>query len=369
MANLITIDGSEGGGQMLRNAVALSAVTGRPIRVVNIRGARPQPGLRPQHLLAVRAVAEVCGAEVTGAAIGSREIEFRPGSIAAKLGWRLDVGTAGSVLLVLQSLLPALAVAPAPSELTLIGGTDVPFAPPFDHFQKVFLPALAEIGPQVEARLVRRGFYPKGGGEVRVEVRPAGTTQSFSWLNRGPLLGIRGRSYSQSLPAHIAERMRDAAVNVLREEGHRPGVEIEVVERGCGTQTGRRLREACVGGVHEPRPQPSEGCGIFLWAECEGGRRFAGSALGRRGKRAEEVGREAAHALLGELAREWAAESHLADQLIVWMAMADGPSEFTTGRITDHVRNAAVVAEQIASARFTLEEGMPSRVKCEPRRF
>jgi RNA 3'-terminal phosphate cyclase len=170
--------------------------------------------------------------------------------------------------------------------------------------------------------------------------------------------------------------MRDAAVNVLRGEGYRPEMELEVVERGCGTQTGRRLREACAGGVHEPRPQPSEGCGIFLWAECGSGRRFSGSALGRRGKRAEEVGSDAAQALIAELGlREpaeglpyatWAVESHLADQMIVWMALADGPSEFTTREITDHVRNAAIVAEAVAGARFTLEEGAPSRVKCEP---
>jgi len=120
-------------------------------------------------------------------------------------------------------------------------------------------------------------------------------------------------------------------------------IEAEIVERG-----------------------PSQGCGIVLWAECEGGRRFAGSALGRRGKRAEEVGREAAHALLYELAGDWAVETHLADQLIVWMALANGPCEFTTGKLTDHVRNAVTVAEAIAGARFTLEEGRPARVKCVP---
>jgi RNA 3'-terminal phosphate cyclase (ATP) len=143
--------------------------------------------------------------------------------------------------------------------------------------------------------------------------------------------------------------MRDEALRALAEG--RAGdtllphieVELELVERG-----------------------PSEGCGIVLWAECEGGRRFGGSALGRRGKRAEDVGRDAAHALRAEVSGDWAVEAHLADQMVVWMALADGPSEFTTGKITDHVRNAAIVAEAIAGARFTLEEGTPSRVKCEP---
>jgi RNA 3'-terminal phosphate cyclase (ATP) len=345
MNDLVTINGSEGGGQMLRNAVALSAVTGRPVRVTNIRGARPQPGLRPQHLLAVRATAEACGGRLAGAEIGSREIAFQPGEIRPLQGWRLDIGTAGSTMLLLQSLLPALARAEGPSQLTLTGGTDVPFAPPFDHFDRVFLPALWELGPRVTMQLVRRGFYPKGGGEARAVIEPAQAIEAFSWCERGPITRIVGRCYSQGLPSHIAERMRDSAVNMLHGHGHRAEVEFEVVERG-----------------------PSEGCGIVLWAECEGGRRLAGSALGRRGKRAEEVGREAAHALLAELAGDWAVESHLADQLIVWMALANGPSEFTTGRITDHIRNAVIVAEAIAGARFALEEGRPSRVKCEPAR-
>jgi RNA 3'-terminal phosphate cyclase (ATP) len=343
----VTINGSSGGGQVLRNAVALSAVTGRPVRVVNIRGARPQPGLRPQHLMSVRAVAQVCGATLTGAEIGSREIAFQPGEIMPRQGWRLDIGTAGSTMLLLQSLLPALARAEGPSQLTLTGGTDVPFAPPFEHFDQVFLPALSELGPRVTMQLVRRGFYPKGGGEVRVSVvgqeRVSCPVRPFTWIERGRLLGIRGRSYSQGLPSHIAERMRDSAVNVLVGSGYSPAVELDVVERG-----------------------PSEGCGIVLWAECEGGRRLAGSALGRRGRRAEDVGREAAHALLAELAGDWAVETHLADQLIVWMALADGPSEFTTAKLTDHVHNAVIVAEAIAGARFTLEEGRPARVKCEP---
>jgi RNA 3'-terminal phosphate cyclase (ATP) len=345
MTEPITINGSEGGGQMLRNAVALSAVTGRPVRVVNIRGARPQPGLRPQHLLAVRATAEACGGRLLGAEIGSREIVFEPGEVAPRQGWRLEVGTAGSVMLILQSLLPALAAANGPSELTLTGGTDVPFAPPYDHFDQVFLPALSELGPQVTMQLVRRGFYPKGGGQMRVIVgqeRVSCPVRSFAWTKRGAAVGIRGRSYSQGLPSHIAERMRSAALNVLSGSGQEPAVELEMLESG-----------------------PGEGCGIVLWAECEGGRRFAGSALGRRGKRAEEVGREAARALLSELAGDWAVETHLADQLIVWMALADGPSEFTTAKLTDHVRNAVIVAEAVAGARFALEEGRPARVKCE----
>ncbi len=344
MAELVVIDGSEGGGQMLRNAVALSAVSGRPVRVANIRGARPKPGLRPQHLTAIRAAAEACGAGLAGAEIGSREIEFRPGEIRPRTDWRFDVGTAGSLMLVLQCLLPALACAQTQSQITLIGGTDVPFAPPFDYFQEVFLPALAELGPRVDARLARRGFYPKGGGEVEVRVTPAEAIRPITWSERGRVTDIRGRAYSLGLPAHIVERMRKAALRTLAAAGHQePEIDSEVLPRGR-----------------------SEGCGIVLWAECEGGRRLGASALGRRGRRAEEVGEEAARALLDELESGGAVDSRLADQMIVWMAIADGPSELTTSRLTDHILSSVEVAEAVVGARFSLEEGPPALVRCHP---
>lgn len=340
----VTIDGSSGGGQILRNAVALSAVTGRPVRVENIRGARPRPGLRPQHLLAVEAAAEVCGAELHGAGIGSQSVEFRPGAIRSRQDWRLDVGTAGSVTLILQCLLPALAAAREASRVTLIGGTDVPFAPPFDYFAEVFAPAVRQMGVSVSARLVGRGFYPKGGGQVEVEVKPCESLAPIRWVERGSVKRIEGRSYSHGLPAHIAQRMRGAAVEALS-DGSYPGAEVELEVRAKG---------------------PSVGCGIVLWAECQGGRRLGASALGERGKPAEKVGREVAQALLGELRAGGAVDGHLADQMIVWMAVAGGPSELTTTGITDHIRSAAAVAEALAGAEFRFEDGPPAFVRCTP---
>lgn len=330
----------------MRNAIALAAVAERPVRVTNIRGARPQPGLRPQHLMAIQAVAQACRGRLTGGEIGSREIEFWPGRVESRAGWRLDVGTAGSLTLVLQCLLPALGQAPGESSLTLVGGTDVPFAPPFDYFQHVFLPGLAELGPRVEAQVIARGFYPKGGGEVRVRILPSPGIRGVHWTERGPVKRILGRAFSMGVPAHIAERMRDAAAAALRAAGHADAhIELEVALSGR-----------------------SEGCGIALWAECESGQRLGGSALGRRGKRAEEVGKEAAQALLDELSGPGAVDSHLADQLIVWLALADGASEFTTNRVTDHIRSAAQVAEAVGRAAIQIEEGPPVRVRCEPAR-
>ncbi len=163
---MITIDGASGGGQILRNAIALAAVRGAPVRVTNIRAQRPKPGLRPQHLLGLRAVAELCCGELQGAEIGSSEISFAPGTLQSRTDWQLDVGTAGSVTLLLQMLLPALAHTPEPSSVTLIGGTDVPFSPPIDYLVRTLLPALRLMGVEAEVQLLQRGFYPKGGGRV-----------------------------------------------------------------------------------------------------------------------------------------------------------------------------------------------------------
>lgn len=340
MADPVTIDGAAGGGQVLRNAVALAAVCGRPVRVANIRGARPQPGLRPQHVTAIRAVAEVCGASLTGAEIGSREIEFRPAEVSARTGWRLDVGTAGSLTLVLQCLLPALAHADRESELTLVGGTDVPFAPPADYFRQVFAPALARLGPAVESRVMARGFYPKGGGELRVRVCPA-PVRPVRWVERGPVVAVRGICFSQGLPEHIVARMREGARRAL--EGLPVEIEAEARTRGA-----------------------SEGCGIVLWAQCERAPAPLGaSALGRRGTPAERVGENVARSLQQELSGG-AVDSHLADQMIVWLALASGDSEFTTSRASDHLRSAAAVARVVTGAQVEIGEGAPVRVHVRP---
>lgn len=345
MLEPVVIDGSAGGGQMLRNAVALSAVTGRPLRVENVRGARPRPGLRPQHVSAVQALARACGAEVVGAEIGSRELEFRPGRVEAQSACGTDVGTAGSLTLVLQCLLPPLARTSGESTLTLIGGTDVPFAPPLDYFAEVFAPALAELGPRVEVELDARGFYPAGGGRIRVRLAPPAAIRGVRWSDRGPLRWVRGRAFSAGLPGHIVERMRAAALDTLGAEHIRDAeIELEAGPRGGG-----------------------EGCGITLWAECEGGRRFGGSALSRPGKPAERVGQEAARALVKELRAPGALDSHLADQMVVWLAVAEGPSEFTTGEASEHLRSAVEVARAVAGATFVIEGERPARVVCEPR--
>jgi RNA 3'-phosphate cyclase len=338
---MIVIDGAQGGGQILRTAVSCSAVSGHPVRVLNIRGARPNPGLRPQHLLAVNAAAELCGARVSGAGPGSNEIEFVPGAIAPAAEWRLDVGTAGSVMLILQAVLPCLARADLAVNLALTGGTNNPWAPTFEYLRSVLLPTLGKIGVHVEAELVSRGFYPRGGGEVRVRTQPAGRIRPIALRDRGELHRAWGVSYSSNLPEHIAQRMAHACRDRLRRQGlTSQEFEIDTTRRSA-----------------------SPGCGIIAFVEF-GCAIIAGDALGERGKPAEKVGIEAAEALLREFRSGAPVDTHLGDQLVPWVALADGESTYVAARRTDHLVSGIAVAEQVIGAKFALEGEEPVEVQC-----
>ena len=201
------IDGSqgEGGGQIIRSALALSSVTGQPFRIDRIRARRSKPGLRRQHLVAVQAIAQVCRAEVTGGAMGSRELTFQPGSISAG-EYRFDIGSAGSTTLVFQTILPALLMADGPSQVTLIGGTHNPLAPPFDFLQRCYLPIVRRLGIDVKAELIRPGFYPTGGGQLRFRVMPKPTWRPLRLCHRGEFQSPTVRAVVAGLPDHIAHR-------------------------------------------------------------------------------------------------------------------------------------------------------------------
>src|SRR6185436_4161528 len=202
---MLTIDGSfgEGGGQILRTALSLSLVTGKPFRIDNIRARRKNPGLLRQHLTAVNAATEISHAEVTGAGIGSRELTFAPGSVESG-DYAFAVGTAGSTTLVLQTVLPALLIANGKSQLILEGGTHNPFAPPFDFLAQAFLPLVNRMGPQVTAELERPGFYPAGGGRIRVTIEPAGELKRLDISSRGEVLARRAKAVVANLPISIA---------------------------------------------------------------------------------------------------------------------------------------------------------------------
>ncbi len=352
---LLTIDGShgEGGGQILRTALGLSAVCGRPVRIENIRANRARPGLAAQHLTAVRAAAAVCRARVGGDDLASRLLTFEPRVPPLAAAYRFDVaaaragGSAGSAPLVLQTVLVPLAFASGASSVVVEGGTHLPKAPFIDFIDQVWRPALAAMGIAAELWLDRPGFYPVGRGVVRASVRGLGSEARLRPLvriERGALRRIGGRALTANLPDHVAARMAETAARALEPAG--VPVDIDVHRAGA----------ACPGAA------------LFLVADYEGARTGA-SALGRRGRPAEDLAREAAHALLACHRSGAAVDAHLADQILVPAALADGPSAFTVERVTPHLVTNAWVIESFGLARVEIERPLqpPAVVLVHPR--
>jgi len=330
---MIEIDGShgEGGGQILRTSLALSILTGKPVRLHHIRSRRKAPGLKPQHLLSARAAAQICGGRLVGAELNSTELRFDPGGVQP--GRHVfDVGTAGSTGLILQTLLTPLAFAEGPSRIRMKGGTHVPWSPPADYLQEVFLPTVARMGIHAKLNLHRAGFYPIGGGEIETAVEPASVPlKPLRIEERGHLKTLRVISAVAHLPLSIAERQLSRATNRLAEQGLAPQGEIRTVE------------------------SPGKGTYCFILAEFENVR--AGfSALGKIGKRAEQVGEEAAENFLLYRNGRGALDPHLADQVVLYMALAKGTSVATVSEITEHLKTNLWVIEQFLPMKFELEK-------------
>jgi RNA 3'-terminal phosphate cyclase (ATP) len=319
------LDGSygEGGGQILRTAVALSAVTGKPVEIYNIRKMRPKPGLAAQHVKAVEAVSSICDAEVGGCSLHSTYLSFKPAKIKGG-SYDIDIGTAGSITLLLQCLMPAAMHATSPVKLTITGGTDVAWSPPIDYLRYVTLGALSRMGYDCELRLVRRGYYPRGGGCVEAIINPS-TLKKISF-DKNPCNIVEGISHSSGLPAHVTQRQASSAEKILREEGYNTSISLEM------------------------KDETSTGSGITLWCGTAGG-----SALGKPGLRAEKVGSTAAVSILRELKPGAGVDIFLADQLIPYMALARGGS-FTTRSLTPHARTNIWVTEQFLDVKFKIEE-------------
>ncbi len=322
---MIEIDGSfgEGGGQIVRTAVALSAVTGEPVRITRIREGRKNPGLSPQHVTAILALAKVTNARIEGAKPRSQEITFRPGEVRG--GEReIDIGTAGSITLLIQCFLPALVFADSPATLTVRGGTDVKWSPTIDYLSRVALPAFAEFGVQSRLSCERRGYYPRGGGLATLEVVPGKLKRAdLLAVEPGPVEGI---SHSSNLPEHVAKRQAEAAAEVLKGSGFDAKI-------SCETNT-----------------LPSTGSGITLWS----GRRGA-SALGERGLPAEKVGASAAEEMAAELRSKAAVDRYLADQLVPYLALAGG--SYTAPEVSRHASTNIWTATRFLDVDISIELG------------
>jgi RNA 3'-terminal phosphate cyclase (ATP) len=338
---IIDLDGShgEGGGQILRTSLALSLLTGKPFHLRNIRAGRSKPGLHAQHLMSVRAAATIGQAQLRGASLHSTDLEFRPGPVKPGT-YRFDIGTAGATSLVLHTLyLPLALHAASPSDLTLVGGTHVNKSPCFHFLDTTWRRYLELVGLRVGLHMERPGFFPRGGGVVEAHLEPCSRLKGLSLHQRGPT-GVSGFSAIAGLPEHVAQRQARRAEFRLR---HSYGIEAEIRQEQWPGGPGSVLALFVNGG-----PVPA----LFF-------------GLGERGKPAERVADEAFGQAAAYLdAAPTAVDCHSADQLLLLLALAEGPSEYSVAEVTQHLTTNADVIRHFLDRDITCEgrEGEPGRV-------
>lgn len=345
---MILVDGSllEGGGQILRMAISYSAVLGVPVKIVNIRVGRSPPGLRPQHLTTLKAVKEICHGEAEGLSAGSMEVKFEPGRPTGG-SYSFDIGTAGSISLLLQCIAPIVSFADSPTEIRIRGGTAVRWSPPIRILSSVVWEAFRETGFTGRLTVRREGFYPRGGGLVDVSVKPV---SELSSLRTEPVDGVprvEGVSVCGRLPRHVAERQARSTERVLGRADIDSKISIELAEGDIAPL--------------------SPGSVLSLWAVSSPKVFVGASALGERGKPAERVGEEAADSLVDELRAEASVDQHTADNLILWCSLARGGSSFTTSALTNHTRTAIEMARLFTGVEFgvDVESGGRTRISCD----
>ena len=349
LSEMVRIDGSllEGGGQILRTALALSVLTGRPFRAERIRQNRPAPGLKPQHLSAVQALIRMSGARARGARVGAGEVEFVPGLLMPG-DYSVDIGTAGSVTLMMQALLLPCVFAGGQTTLTISGGTDTRWSIPVDYFTHLILPVFQRFC-RIETLGMQRGFYPRGQGMLKVGVRPdvpaSASKEIDSWrrvvrrMNGG--LDVSARCQPVAIKGISAASEFLARARVAERQAESAGAEL-----GSSLPVDIRA-EYC--------RSASPGTVITLWTVDAEGRSLVGAdALGEKGKPAEEVGRDAARNLMETLRTEAAVDVHLADNLIPLLAIAGGTIK--TACITDHIRANVYVCERFLDVPFRIDE-------------
>lgn len=327
---MLEIDGShgEGGGQLVRLAAALSVISAIPIRVSRVRAGREKPGLAAQHLAALHALAALSGARAEGLELKSQEFSLVPGAPGGERQ-RCDVGTAGSVTLVLQALLPVMLARGTACAVTVTGGTDVRAAPPLDYFGAVLLPLLERMQARVNFSVRRRGYFPHGGGEVEIAVQP-GALRPFLAQQQGALGALAGVAHVANLPEQIAARMRAAALERLGER-----------LRGVAG-----IRSAVLGAD----AASGQGGAIVVWA-CTRHTVLGAGRVAERGVRAESLGEAVGEELAADLASGATLDVHAADQMLVYLALARGGA-FTVRRVTRHAETAMWLIEQFLPVRF-----------------
>jgi len=342
---VLIIDGSygEGGGQILRTSLTLSAILKRPVKITNIRSGRKNPGLQPQHLTAARAVAHICGGNLIGGNVGSQSIEFHPGPVVPG-NYTFDVSeikpSAGSVNLIFQTVLLPLTFAGKESRVTIKGGTHVPWSPAANYISDVYLPILAIMGLLVWYKVKKSGYYPIGGGEIRADIRPVTGLKPINLTERSSAGTVTCYSAVSNLPRSIVDRQMSVVVSRLRPLGIEP---IQVIEE---------------------YDSPGKGTVTFILFD-DGVIKAGFTSLGERGKPAEKVAADACDEFEAWWKSGMALDKHLADQLIVPMAFASGESAFTTEEITLHLSTNIWTVEHFLHTEINVEgkQGEPGTIR------
>uniref|UniRef100_S4RXT9 RNA 3'-terminal phosphate cyclase n=1 Tax=Petromyzon marinus TaxID=7757 RepID=S4RXT9_PETMA len=334
------VDGDtlEGGGQILRVSSALSCILGKPIHLTKIRAGRPKPGLRPQHLMGLSTLRDLCGGRLVGAEINSCEVTLYPGQIQGG-SHRADTQTAGSVCLMVQSTLPCILFAARPSALTLRGGTNVSHAPQIDYTTTVFKPFAEKFGIKFDCDVRIRGYEPKGGGELVLSTAPVRNLEPITVTERGDITKIYGRAYVAGvLPIKMAKDAAATALRKLKQEFRDINVNISAVQ--------------------EPRQGAfGNGNGIIVFAETSTGCIFAGDALGRRGVTPEQLGTNAAEMLLSNIRHGGCVDEHLQDQLLGFVLIKSSSKKAGQfGRVSQNTLTALLLIFHFAEARFTVSK-------------
>lgn len=329
---MIEIDGSfgEGGGQVLRTALGLSAHTEKSFRIYNIRKNRSNPGLSPQHLKCVEILKELTNADVEGDELGSKKLVFEPNGLFNK-DLFIDIGTAGSVTLLLQCILLILPKLDEEIEVKVKGGTDVKWSPSVDYFRDITLYFLNEIGLDCHIEIKKRGYYPKGGGVVVFSGSSDGL-ESFSFIDRGEIKEIRGLSFSSNLPNHVAKRQKRA---LLKKINKWRDIETNI-------------------SVSRDSKALGKGSGVFVWAETENSR-LGFSSLGEPGKPAEEVGEEAFEGLIHQIKKYGCIDRFMTDQFIPFLGIK-GESEINAVEVTSHAETNAWVVSRFLDCEIEIKD-------------
>lgn len=334
MTAFVSIDGSEGegGGQILRTAVSLSAITGKPVEVTNIRAKRSNPGLRPQHMAGIKIIAELFHAKIENLHVGADWIRFTPSDAFEGGSVKVDVGTAGSIPMILMAVIPAVSLSNNSIEIEITGGTDVRASPTIDYVRHVVADAYRSIGIKFSCDILKRGYYPKGGGIVKTVIAPCKEPGTMELLTAREV-SAKITSVCGQLPRHVAERQTSSAILALEKKGIRCNNYSASIETAV-----------------------SPGSSILVYSASDFGPHIGGDSIGELGKRAEAVGLEAADRFLESALAEVPVDPFIADMLVLPLVLAKGRSKYRIARATEHLRTNLRVASQLVGCKYSVDQ-------------